>query len=527
MTIKNIYEYRILVIDFGSQYTKLIARRIREIGVYCKILPWNINEKKIYQFSPNGIILSGGPQSSIEINSPRAPNCVFSIGVPVMGICYGMQTMVIQLGGQVISSEKREFGNTKIKITKVIPLIDNINYNIDSYGNMLLDVWMSHGDQVHSLPEHFRAVASTNNCPFALIVNEKKHFYGLQFHPEVTHTKQGVDILKNFITNICLCKTLWMPKQIIKHLIKKLRNKIGNYKVILGLSGGLDSSVTAMLLHLAIGSQLICIFIDNGLLRLQETEEIMNIVKTNYNLNIVYITAERKFLNALAGIKDPEEKRKVIGSTFIEIFNEEAKKLKNVKWLAQGTICSDVVESEISLTKGKFNFIKSHHNVGGLPKKMHLSLVEPIKNLFKDEVRQIGIELGLPNETLFRHPFPGPGLGIRILGEIKKEYCDLLRKTDAIFIEELQKHNLYNKLSQVFTVFLPIRSVSVMGDNRKYDWVISLRAVKTVDFMTADWAHLPHEVLACVSNRIINEVNGVSRVVYDISSKPPSTIEWE
>ncbi|MXP50839.1 glutamine-hydrolyzing GMP synthase [Pantoea sp. SoEX] len=529
MTIKNIYEYRILIIDFGSQYTKLIAKRIREIGVYCKIFPYNVTENEINTFNPHGIIMSGSPESTSTLNSPRAPNCIFNLGIPIMGICYGMQTMILQLGGKIKSVKKREFGYTKIEVINSISLMQNIQYDDSGKCNSkkLLGVWMSHGDQVSSIPNGFIIVAKTDNCPFALIANETKHLYGLQFHPEVTHTNQGLDILKNFIFKVCLCKPSWVPKKIVKHLIEKLKHKIGNCKVILGLSGGIDSSVTAVLLHLAIGKQLTCIFIDNGLLRFKEKEEVMNIFNNYFNLNIIYVSAEERFFTALLGVIDPEEKRKIIGSTFIEIFNEEANKLKNIKWLAQGTIYSDVIESKVSLLSGKINIIKSHHNVGGLPEKMQLNLIEPIRKLFKDEVRKIGAELGIPNEILFRHPFPGPGLAIRILGEIKKEYCDLLRKADSIFIEELHKYNLYNKLSQAFTVFLPVRSVSVMGDVRNYDWVISLRAIETIDFMTANWAHLPYNLLTCVSNRIINEIHGISRVVYDISSKPPATIEWE
>ncbi|PPI86685.1 glutamine-hydrolyzing GMP synthase [Candidatus Pantoea edessiphila] len=527
MTIKNIYKYRILILDFGSQYTKLIARRVRDIGVYCNIYPYNVSENKIKKFNPNGIILSGGPSSTFQSNSPRAPDCIFNMQVPIIGICYGMQTMILQLGGEVVPATKREFGNAKIEIINSIALLKNIKYDVNSYDKSTLNVWMSHGDQVNSIPDDFIIVAKTHSCPFAIVVNEKKHFYGLQFHPEVTHTDQGINILKNFVINICLCKPSWVAKHIIQHLIKKLRKKIGLEKVILGLSGGLDSSVVAMLLHFAIGSQLTCIFINNGLLRLNETEEVINTFKTNFNLNIIYVSAEERFLNALIGIEDPEKKRKIIGSIFIEIFNEEANKLNNVKWLAQGTIYSDVIESTTPSLTSKINVIKSHHNVGGLPNKMSLSLIEPIKKLFKDEVQKIGIELGMPHKMLYRHPFPGPGLGIRILGEIKKEYCDIVRKADFIFIEELRRHKLYDKLSQAFVVFLPIRSVGVMGDNRKYDWVISLRAVETIDFMTASWACLPYDVLASVSNRIINEVHGISRVVYDISSKPPATIEWE
>jgi len=525
--IKNIHQqHRVLILDFGSQYAQLVARRVREIGVYCELWKWDVTKEQICKFQPNGIILSGSPKSTTEDNSPRAPEYVFTAGIPVLGICYGMQTMALQLGGKVSSSEQREFGYAQVKIKTKCILTDNLQDTHNSTGHSLLDVWMSHGDKVSMIPPGFIVVASTDNCPFAIIANEIKHFYGVQFHPEVTHTKKGQHMLKNFLLHICHCATMWTSTNIIENIINKLRKKIRSDQVILGLSGGVDSSVTAMLLHRAIGKRLTCVFINNGLLRTGETEQVLAMFGNQLGLNIIPISAENRFLAALLGINDPEEKRNIIGRIFIEVFDQQASKRKGVKWLAQGTIYPDIIESAASTT-GKAHVIKSHHNVGCLPKNMKLGLVEPLKELFKDEVREIGLMLGLPYNMVYRHPFPGPGLGVRILGSIKKEYCDLLRHTDSIFIEELHKFNLYNKVSQAFTVFLPIRSVGVMGDERKYDWVISLRAVETIDFMTAHWARLPYDFLGHVSNRIINEVKGVSRVVYDISGKPPATIEWE
>ncbi|MFB6421876.1 MAG: glutamine-hydrolyzing GMP synthase [Candidatus Malihini olakiniferum] len=523
---ENIHQHRILILDFGSQYTQLAARRVRELGVYCELWEWDVTEAKIREFNPNGIILSGGPKSTTEKNSPRAPEYVFKASIPVLGVCYGMQTMAVQLGGRVESSNKREFGYAQLEIKTKSALLIDIQDSLTESGAPLIDVWMSHSDKVITIPSDFVTVASTDNCPFAIMSNEEKRFYGVQFHPEVTHTRQGRRILERFVRDICQCDMLWIPKKIINHAVVRLREQVGNDRVILGLSGGVDSSVTAMLLHRAIGDRLTCVFVDNGLLRLNEADQVLQVLGDHFSLHIIHVAAEDRFFSELVGENDPEAKRKIIGCLFVEVFDEEASKQTEAKWLAQGTIYPDVIESAASKT-GKANVIKSHHNVGGLPKKMKLDLVEPLKWLFKDEVRKIGLELGLPYSMLYRHPFPGPGLGVRVLGEVKKEYCDLLRRADAIFIEELHKADLYYKVSQAFTVFLPLRSVGVMGDDRKYDWVISLRAVETVDFMTADWAHLPYNFLSRVSNRIINEINGVSRVVYDISGKPPATIEWE
>ncbi|MER2472242.1 glutamine-hydrolyzing GMP synthase [Photorhabdus laumondii] len=522
----NIHQHRILILDFGSQYTQLIARRIREIGVYCELWAWDVTEEQIREFNPSGIILSGGPESTTAQGSPRAPEYVFNAGVPVLGVCYGMQTMSVQFGGKVEDSTEREFGYAQVEIKAESALFRGIQDSLNEQGKPSLDVWMSHGDKVTAIPEDFITIASTDTCPFAIIANEEKRFYGVQFHPEVTHTHQGQRILERFVLDVCQCEALWTPASIIEDTVVRLREQVGEDHVILGLSGGVDSSVTALLLHRAIGNRLTCVFVDNGLLRLNEATQVMEMFAGKFGLNIVHVPAEDRFLTALAGINDPEEKRKTIGRVFVEVFDEEASKQAQVKWLAQGTIYPDVIESAASAT-GKAHVIKSHHNVGGLPEEMKLGLVEPLKELFKDEVRKIGLELGLPCDMLNRHPFPGPGLGVRVLGEVKKEYCDLLRLADAIFIEELHKADLYNKVSQAFTVFLPVRSVGVMGDGRKYDWVVSLRAVETIDFMTAHWAHLPYDFLGRVSNRIINEVNGISRVVYDVSGKPPATIEWE
>ncbi|MGY5452898.1 glutamine-hydrolyzing GMP synthase [Agarivorans sp. MS3-6] len=524
---RDIHEHRILILDFGSQYTQLIARRIREIGVYCELWSWDVDEADIREFAPNGIILAGGPESVTENNSPRAPEYVFSAGVPVLGICYGMQTMSEQLGGAVIQGEgEREFGYAQVEVVAASPLFKAIEDAVASNGNALLDVWMSHGDKVSAIPDGFTTVAQTPSCEFAAMMNQDKQFYGVQFHPEVTHTRQGLRMLEHFVKDICACDALWTSESIIENAVAQIKQQVGDDEVILGLSGGVDSSVVAMLIQRAIGDKLTCVFVDNGLLRLNEGQQVMDMFGNHFGLNIVHVNAEHRFLDAMAGESDPEKKRKIIGHVFIDVFDEESKKLKNAKWLAQGTIYPDVIESAASKT-GKAHVIKSHHNVGGLPDDMEMGLVEPLRELFKDEVRKIGLELGLPYDMLYRHPFPGPGLGVRVLGEVKKEYCDLLRRADAIFIEELHKHDLYNKVSQAFTVFLPVRSVGVMGDARKYDWVVSLRAVETIDFMTAHWAHLPYDFLGHVSNRIINEIDGISRVVYDISGKPPATIEWE
>ncbi|MFO6424907.1 glutamine-hydrolyzing GMP synthase [Motilimonas sp. KMU-193] len=523
----NIHEHRILILDFGSQYTQLIARRIREIGVYCELWSWDVEEQDIKDFAPNGIVLAGGPESVTAPNSPRAPEYVFNAGVPVLGICYGMQTMSEQLGGKVIKGEgEGEFGYAQVEVLETCSLFKAIEDAVAQNGNALLDVWMSHGDKVSAIPAGFSQVAKTATCQFAAMANEEKKFYGVQFHPEVTHTRQGARMLEHFVKDICQCECLWTPASIIEDAVARIKEQVGDDEVILGLSGGVDSSVVAMLIQRAIGDKLTCVFVDNGLLRLNEGQQVMDMFGNHFGLNIVHVQAEDRFLNALKGQSDPEQKRKTIGHVFVDVFDEESKKLKNAKWLAQGTIYPDVIESAASKT-GKAHVIKSHHNVGGLPEDMAMGLVEPLRELFKDEVRKIGLELGLPYDMLYRHPFPGPGLGVRVLGEIQKEYCDLLRRADAIFIEELRKADLYHKVSQAFTVFLPVRSVGVMGDCRKYDWVVSLRCVETIDFMTARWSHLPYELLGHVSNRIINEIDGISRVVYDISGKPPATIEWE
>jgi GMP synthase (glutamine-hydrolysing) len=522
----DIHKHRILILDFGSQYTQLIARRVREIGVYCELWAWDVTEEQIKEFAPTGIILAGGPESVTEPGSPRAPEYVFEAGVPVLGICYGMQTMAAQLGGAVESSAHKEFGYAAVEVVAQSPLFEQISDHVADNGHNMLDVWMSHGDKVSKLPKGFITLAQTPSCAYAAMANESKHFYGVQFHPEVTHTKQGLRILEHFVINICGCEKLWTPSSIIEDAIAKIKQQVGDDEVVLGLSGGVDSSVVAMLIHRAIGDKLTCVFVDNGLLRLNEGQQVMDMFGNHFGLKIIHVNAENRFLERLKGEVDPEKKRKIIGNVFVEVFDEEASKLQNAKWLAQGTIYPDVIESAASKT-GKAHVIKSHHNVGGLPEDMELGLVEPLRELFKDEVRKIGLELGLPYDMLYRHPFPGPGLGVRILGEVKKEYADLLRRADAIFIEELHKADLYNKVSQAFTVFLPVRSVGVMGDGRKYDWVVSLRAVETIDFMTAHWAHLPYDFLGKVSNRIINEIDGISRVVYDISGKPPATIEWE
>lgn len=517
---QNIHQHRILVLDFGSQFTQLIARRVREIGVYCELWNWDVTEEDIRNFAPDGIILSGGPDSVLNPGSPRAPQYVFNAGVPVLGVCYGMQTMSLQLGGQIAGSAEREFGAAQVE--RLLPSDFFARLGDETH----LDVWMSHGDKVTAIPAGFTTLAQTEHCPHAIIAHEEKRFYGVQFHPEVTHTKQGLQLLEQFVVDICGCEQHWTPSSIIQDAIVRIREQVGQEKVILGLSGGVDSSVTALLLHQAIGDQLTCVFVDNGLLRLNEAEQVMNMFGDQFGLNIIKVDAEERFLSALAGTSEPEAKRKIIGRVFIEVFDEQAQALTDVNWLAQGTIYPDVIESAGAKT-GKAQVIKSHHNVGGLPEDMKMGLVEPLRELFKDEVRKIGLELGLPYEMLYRHPFPGPGLGVRVLGEVKKEYCDLLRRADAIFIEELYQAELYHQVSQAFVVFLPVKSVGVMGDARKYDWVVSLRAVETIDFMTARWAHLPYDLLGRVSNRIINEIDGISRVVYDISGKPPATIEWE
>jgi GMP synthase (glutamine-hydrolysing) len=523
---QNVHTHRILILDFGSQYTQLIARRVREANVYCEIFPYDVDDSDVKEFQPNGIILSGGPESVNMEEPPRAPSCVFELGVPVLGICYGMQTMAAQLGGEVEQATHREYGYAQVRARGHSALLRNIEDHTSEEGYGLLDVWMSHGDRVSALPDGFKVIASTDNAPLAGIADESRSLYGLQFHPEVTHTKQGERILQRFIHDICKCEPLWTPGNIIEDSIKHIREQVGKEEVLLGLSGGVDSSVVAALLHKAIGAQLTCVFVDNGLLRLNEGDQVMATFAEHMGVKVIRVDAEERFLTALKEVDDPEKKRKIIGNLFIEIFEEEAEKLANAKWLAQGTIYPDVIESAGGKT-GKAHVIKSHHNVGGLPEHMNLKLLEPLRELFKDEVRKLGVELGLPYDMVYRHPFPGPGLGVRILGEVKKEYADLLRKADAIFIEELRKNDLYDKVSQAFAVFLPVRSVGVMGDGRRYDYVIAVRAVETLDFMTAQWARLPYEFLETISSRIINEVDGVSRVAYDISGKPPATIEWE
>ena len=525
--MSNIHNDKILILDFGSQYTQLIARRIREIGVYCELLPYDVSPHFIENFKPNGIILSGGPDTVNQSDSARAPEIVFELGVPVLGICYGMQTMAVQLGGDARSAhDKAEFGFAQIRARGHSSLLSEISDEINAEGHGLLDVWMSHGVEVTKLPPEFKLIASTDNCAIAGFANADKHYYGLQFHPEVTHTKQGLHILERFVTGICHCEKNWTTDNIIQDLIASLKKQIGNQKVLLGLSGGVDSSVVAILLQQAIGDQLTCVFVDNGLLRLNEGDEVMQTFAENMGVKVIRADAQKHFYDALADEADPEKKRKIIGRAFIEIFDQEAKILKNIKFLAQGTIYPDVIESA-GAASGKAKVIKSHHNVGGLPDDMAFELVEPLKELFKDEVRTIGVKLGIPKHMLYRHPFPGPGLGVRILGQVKEEYAEILRRADHIFMEELHAHDLYDQVNQAFAVFLPVKSVGVTGDERRYDYVIALRAVETIDFMTARWARLPYDFLDHVSNRIMNEISRVSRVVYDISGKPPATIEWE
>lgn len=525
MTHLNIHSDKILILDFGSQYTQLIARRVRELGVYCEIHAYDMADEDIKAFNPKGIILSGGPESVHAQESPRAPALVFELNIPVLGICYGMQTMAVQFAGEVSASSEQEFGYAEVKVEGTGQLLAGLN-DRQSDSQDFLDVWMSHGDKVTSLPKGFELMASTPSCPIAAMANDEKRFYGIQFHPEVTHTLKGLEILERFVRTMANCDALWTAENIIDDQIARVRDQVGNKHVLLGLSGGVDSSVVAALLHRAIGDQLTCVFVDNGLLRKNEGDQVMQMFADNMGVKVVRVDAEDKFLTQLSGVDDPEEKRKIIGRVFIEVFDEAAHNIDDVEFLAQGTIYPDVIESAASKT-GKAHVIKSHHNVGGLPEDMKLDLVEPLRELFKDEVRKIGLELGLPYDMVYRHPFPGPGLGVRILGEVKKEYADLLREADAIFIEELHKADWYHKTAQAFVVFLPVKSVGVVGDGRRYEWVVSIRAVETIDFMTARWAHLPYELLGKVSNRIINEISGISRVVYDISGKPPATIEWE
>jgi GMP synthase (glutamine-hydrolysing) len=524
-TQADIHAHRILILDFGAQYTQLIARRVREIGVYCEILPWDADEEAVRRFGARGIILSGGPESVTDDSPPRAPAVVFTLGIPVLGICYGMHTMATQLGGRVAPSAHREFGYAKVRRTAPSQLLDGIADG-DAGDGAPLDVWMSHGDRVEILPPGFVAIAATENAPLAAMANEDSRFYGVQFHPEVTHTRSGAVILERFVRVICGCDTLWDAGNIVADAVARVRAQVGGDGVLLALSGGVDSSVVAALLHRAIGPQLVCVFVDHGLLRRGEGDQVMETFARHLGIRVIRVDAADRFFAALGDEEDPERKRKIIGRMFIEVFEDESKKLDGVNWLAQGTIYPDVIESAGART-GKAHVIKSHHNVGGLPERMHLRLLEPLRELFKDEVRRIGLELGLPREMVFRLAFPGPGLGVRILGRVSREAADLLRRADAIFIEELRAHDLYDRVSQAMAVFLPVRSVAVMGDGRRYDWVIALRAVETIDFMTAHWSRLPYDFLDLVARRIVNEVQGVSRVVYDVSGKPPATIEWE
>ncbi len=517
---------RILILDFGSQVTQLIARRVREAHVYCEVHPNDVSAEFIREFAPKGIILSGSHMSAYEESNDQASQAVFEEGVPVLGICYGMQTMAQQLGGRVEGGGKREFGYAEVRAHNHTKLLEGIEDFKGPNGEGMLKVWMSHGDKVTELPPGFKVMCSTPSCPIAGMADEDRRFYAVQFHPEVTHTLQGRQILNRFVLDICGCKPDWIMGDYVEEAVAKIREEVGDDEVILGLSGGVDSSVTAALIHRAIGQRLTCVFVDNGLLRKGEREQVRETFEKNMGLKLIVVDAIDRFMTALAGVSDPEQKRKIIGREFVNVFQEEAEKIKNAKWLAQGTIYPDVIESAGAKTK-KAKTIKSHHNVGGLPDTLHLKLLEPLRSLFKDEVRELGIELGLPHDMVYRHPFPGPGLGVRILGEVKREYADLLREADAIFIEELRKAGLYDKVSQAFVVFLPVKSVGVMGDGRTYEWVVSLRSVQTTDFMTAQWSQLPYELLGKVSNRIINEVRGINRVVYDVSGKPPATIEWE
>lgn len=540
---------KILILDFGSQVTQLIARRVREAKVFCEIHPYDVSEDFIRDYGAQGIILSGGPNSVTEGDTPRAPEIVFKLGVPVLGICYGMQTMAQQLGGQVMSAEEagkpREFGYAEVRAHGHTQLLKDIADFTTAEGHGMLKVWMSHGDSVTALPSGFKAMASTASCPIAGMADEARKFYGVQFHPEVTHSVQGRAILERFVHTICGCGTDWVMGDYISEAVASIRAQVGDEEVILGLSGGVDSSVAAALIHRAIGDQLTCVFVDHGLLRWNEGNMVMDMFARNLGVKVIRVDAVDQFMGKLAGVTDPEAKRKIIGGEFVHVFQAESAKLKSAKWLAQGTIYPDVIESASKHKKGAHT-IKSHHNVGGLPDDMHLKLLEPLRELFKDEVRELGVELGLPREMVYRHPFPGPGLGVRILGEVKAQYVNLLQRADAIFIDELRAtlatpadvagglcaesdigKSWYDLTSQAFAVFLPVKSVGVMGDGRTYEYVVALRAVVTSDFMTAHWAHLPYGLLAKVSNRIINEVRGLNRVVYDISGKPPATIEWE
>lgn len=523
-TQPDIHAHKLLILDFGGQYTQLIARRVRECGVYSEIHPWDMNEEALRAFGPTGIILSGGPESVNLDDPPRVSQAVFDLAVPVLGICYGMQAMAAQLGGRVEASSHREFGYAEIEPLES-RFLGGLNDGEDAAAPVL-KVWMSHGDRVEDVPPGFTVTGRSANSPLAAMEDASRHYYGVQFHPEVTHTLQGQVLLNRFVRDICGCAGDWTPGNIVADAIATVREQVGENKVLLGLSGGVDSSVVAALLHEAIGDQLTCVFVDHGLLRHHEGDQVMETFAEHLGVNVIRVNAADRFFSALEGVSDPEEKRKIIGAQFIEVFDEEASKLQDIDWLAQGTIYPDVIESAGSKT-GKAHVIKSHHNVGGLPEDMRMKLVEPLRELFKDEVRKIGMELGLPREMVYRHPFPGPGLGVRILGEVRREYAEKLQLADDIFISELRRADLYDQVSQAFAVFLPVKSVGVMGDGRRYEYVIALRAVETIDFMTAKWSHLPYEFLENVSTRIINEVDGISRVTYDISGKPPATIEWE
>ncbi len=526
MSTEAVPHDRILILDFGAQYAQLIARRVREAGVYCELHPWDVSDAFIAGFAPRGIILSGGPESVTVSPAPKAPESVFSLGVPVLGICYGMQTMAQQLGGRVTPAGIREFGHAEVRARGHSTLFRDIEDRCNAEGHGLLDVWMSHGDQVSELPAGFRVIGTNEATPIAAMADEQRGFYGVQFHPEVTHTAQGQRMLERFVREICGLPRSWTMPDFLDRSVAAIRAQVGAEQVVLGLSGGVDSSVAAALIHRAIGDQLTCVFVDHGLLRLGESEEVMATFGGNFGMKVLRVDARTAFFHHLTGVSDPEAKRKIIGREFVEVFQREARKLPAARWLAQGTIYPDVIESAGAKSKKAHN-IKSHHNVGGLPETLNLKLLEPLRELFKDEVRALGLELGLPREMIFRHPFPGPGLGVRVLGDIKADHVSLLQRADAIFIEELRSSGWYDKVAQAFAVFLPVRSVGVMGDGRTYEFVVALRAVETTDFMTARWAHLPYELLGRVSNRIINEVRGINRVVYDISGKPPATIEWE
>jgi GMP synthase (glutamine-hydrolysing) len=521
---------KILILDFGSQVSQLIARRVREAHVYCELHPFDMPIDEIRAFAPKGIILSGGPNSVYE-SDYQADAGLLELGVPVLGICYGMQWMAQALGGRVESGHLREFGYAEVR-TERSQLFDGLADKTLANGENSLEVWMSHGDKVSAMPAGFRIIGSNASCPIAAMADEQRNFFAVQFHPEVTHTRQGKALLHRFVLDICKAAPSWTMPNYIDEAVARIRAQVGNEEVILGLSGGVDSSVAAALIHRAIGDQLTCVFVDHGLLRLNEGQMVMDMFARNLGVKVVHVDASADFMGKLAGETDPEKKRKIIGAEFVEVFQREAKKLANARWLAQGTIYPDVIESAGAKTK-KAHTIKSHHNVGGLPETLNLKLLEPLRELFKDEVRELGVALGLPHDMVYRHPFPGPGLGVRILGEVKANYADLLRRADAIFIEELRNthdedgKSWYDKTSQAFAVFLPVKSVGVMGDGRTYDYVVALRAVVTSDFMTAHWAELPYSLLGRVSNRIINEVRGINRVVYDVSGKPPATIEWE